>query len=235
MKKETGRTIRTVMPFAMLSVALLLGCQEQGSEILGPQLKKGGGGGGKSSTTATVTLASAMQGTESGLKLWSDNDRKLGVHGPSGPVTIYLPNSYEGFSLDGDHSDGRYGDCMVDPADADSGLVAALALNLIEGGGEGGSSVIVDKTSLGIASVDNRVTVLSATAGIRYVQIGVSSLFPDLKPTVTGYGDDGTTITFTMRGGVARVRSDGSPSKRAKLHCPNLGDVVAVTVERESN
>jgi len=223
MNTNTRRTHRIVLPFTLLSVAFLLGCQEQGSEVAGPQLKKVKP---PPASTNTVTLALAMQGgPQSGLGSGTDNSTLLSISGPD-VVTTHLTESYAQF---------EQGHCLVDPPNADANAVAALARHLVQGSGQA-LPVRVDKTALNEPSVEHRISILVEAGGVRYMQLGTSELFPGLSPVVTNYVDDGTTITFTMGGGVALVKSEGKRKDAIKIVCPNpkdVGDVVDVTVVRQ--
>ena len=224
MKTKARRTFRIVLPLALLSVAFLLGCQEQGSEIMGPQLKKGGGGGGgkKTETIATVTLTSGfIGGPQPGRGLGTKDNGMFGFMLTT-TVQTNFANSFDNWQAD----------CAVDPPGADAN---ALAQALV-GEHSVTTTARVDTTNLGEPSENNRIGVFEIeTEGVRYVRLGTSSLFPELSPIVTDFTDDGTKIVLTMSGGVVVVRSDGPPSRAVKLHCPNDGDVVTVTVVRESN
>jgi len=223
MKTKARRTFRIVLPLALLSVAFLLGCQEQGSEIMGPQLKKGGGGGGgkKTETIATVTLTSGfIGGPQPGRGLGTKDNGMFGFMLTT-TVQTNFANSFDNWQAD----------CAVDPPGADAN---ALAQALV-GEHSVTTTARVDTTNLGEPSENNRIGVFEIeTEGVRYVRLGTSSLFPELSPSVTNYTDIEGTIEFMMTGGVVVVRSDGPPSRAVKLHCPNR-DVVTVTVVRESN
>lgn len=216
------KTSRLVLPAALLSLAFMLGCAEQGSEIAGPQLKPGGGK--PPASTATVTLATAVQGgPQSGLE---DEGRK--------DVVKFTLTTATQTNFVGSLAAYDAGNCVLDPPDAGEDVADMLSQALVGATGEE-TVVRVDTAAAsdGVPSTENRIFVDDVdTEGVYSVWLYTSSLFPDLVPTVTDYSDDGTTITFTMEGGVVRVRSRASPNKAVKLHCPYHGDAIDVTVVR---
>ncbi len=176
--------------------------------------------------TFTLTLASAVIG---GPQSELEDSGKLGVLGFT-LTTAALTNFI-------DSHDNWLEECVLDGRRAvpEDGPMLAQALL----GAAGTNTVVrVDTTAAknGIPSENNRITVDDVdTEGVRSVQLGMSSLFPDEIPEVTDYIEDETTITFTMSGGVVRVRNRASPSRVVKLHCPYHGDGVQVTIARDPN
>jgi hypothetical protein len=206
-----------------LSPSFAVDCDKKPNHPHCPDPPDPGGG----SSTVNVRLETGVVGEQSGLEPASGKKDLFTVVLTNTVITNFT-KSYENWLL---------GNCTSDPEGAD---VDALAPALL-GESSTTTSVRADTTKLDEASDENRIGVFQIeTDGVRYVQLGTSGLFPELSPKVTDWVSTDTQITFTMRGGVVIVRSDGSPSRAVKLVCPNPppelgGDVVYVTVVRESN
>jgi len=209
--------------------------------------KKGGNsGGGKPSKggTATLTLADGMVASAEGLTM-SDDDKSLSVNGHSG-IQIFLENTFAAFKL-GVGEPGEHGACKTSPADADLGMVEALANELFMYPAptdvEGFIVAVNKEEALGSIRMTYRSDALRPGEDadgedpekVGLISFGVreSLLFPEFEtPEVAGtVGVNGTP--FTISGGAAIVWwREVKHKHRITLVCPNL-DVVTVTVKKE--
>lgn len=240
------RTYAMTMPLAVLATALLLGCEDPGSNPLGPGTvnplfdhskghkgEKGGGdggGGGGDSRSVTVTLGGAMvtAAPQPPAKIQKDNSKEFSLDS-DGLIEIDL-NFAATMAAELDPNTSDADKCVV--TEGTEGLVAAeLLARMGDDFQFRNLHLHVDKTALGFPSQGHwvRVDWVDDDGGSELNGPGIGAGL-GLWPTVEVVQNDGST-TYTFTGGIAGIRDQtGKPSENVTLRCPNLDTIVVKVV-----
>ena len=223
---------------ALLSAAFLLGCQDQGSSPvgLGPEFNKPNSGNcGQvhchgddvvDDKTVTVELEGGMTGMVTGLKVFSDNDKKFSMNTgaqSTGTITTDFPAFGEGCTVEnstGTGEDNAVVTLLKSQLDNASIVVSDPSFGLF-----GLFSVRVDRTET--KDRNNVLEINYDLAGVGPVILGWARRSP--HPTVSEVSEDGTEVfTFTFMGGQIRVGEDEGQD-RIRILCPGADVTVTVT------
>ena len=226
---------------ALLSAAFLLGCQEQGSEPVGPEglapqfaKDKACPDSGHPSCkpaedddkTVTVTLSGGMETSDGGLtgvKVFSDNNKKFSMNtggpGTGGTIMTHFPAFVKA-------------DCLVEndtDTDEDKAVVALLKSQL------DGASINVSDPSFSLFWVQVDRTTEEPDRGndlqVTYELAGVGPVILGWAHRDRAAVSEDPGETFEFRGGQIRVGEDEGRSKdRIRILCPSK--LVTVTVTR---
>ena len=245
------KTHALMMSAAVLSAALLLGCEDQGSgpvgpEDIGPQLThkngkehggKGGGGGGGgngggSSVSATVALSGGM--TTSGVqavRIQRENRNILTFE-----ETREDDNAISAFSTAIDLSSIGL-PCVVSDPEVPPARVDALLAKRDDDDGEQQVrfwSMTVDKRKLGKASDKHEInSTWTDDDGTFSVHVGTTDLRPGpakVSVTLGTINGDGTLV-YSDEGTVMIKNRTGPVSDHFSVHCANE-NTITVVVDR---
>ncbi len=222
----------TTVSLALLSAAFLLGCQKQGSELVGPESLETGFANAKpektekcpehpsckspseDGQTVTVTLEGGMTGKLEFVKVFSDNGKKFAMNTTaqsSGTITMNFGAT----------------NCMAEPDNADLDAVKRLK-DQLDGSVPDAADALF---SLFNVKVDRTTT--SPTRG-NDLQVTYDDGFGGV---ILGWAHrDRADVTeepagvFKFTGGQIRVgEEDGKPSDRIRILCDSKPVTVTVT------
>lgn len=219
------------MSVAVLSAALLLGCQEQGSGPVGPdglgpafshKDSHNPGRGNGDVTPIMVDLSGGMRASDQPVVVQKDNERELVLRG-DGKIEFALAMVID------------VGSCEVTkgtPVKGDDEFNALIG-RVVDESQDRTFNMTVDKTSLNSSSDKHQInTTWTEMAGDFSLRVGTLDKFPQggsVTVTVTKSDDD--TYTF-IGGGVLIWDRTGRVRDHVKIKCVNkITNTITVTVK----
>ena len=229
---------RLILPLAFASVAFMYGCQEQGSELVGPdgvatqgttQAAKGGNKGkppknDSGGATVTVTLGGGMTGELTNVKVFSDNNKKFAMNtDPNQSAGVIAMN----FDIDTDECVAEPDNAETEAVDRVKRLKAQLGAHLPNANNSLFTlfNVKVDRTALGDQDKGHDLQfTYDPVDGGGGIILGWAHRDRAAVSEEAG--------TFTFSGGQIRVgEEEGSPRDRIRILCPSKDVTVTVTVD----